>query len=389
MNSNQFEKIDYKDISYNNYKKIYHQLIPKEQINPNIYYNKRKSTPSIIYSKKNNTIKNQSFNSIIPNFKTEINNFANNTTYIPYAPTISYPEYNIEEISNFTKSSKLENELNFLKKNYITLNNDNIILREDINKLFDLNKQLESDLEQERNTNFELAKENDILNNESQNLLNKIDDMEQKISKIKNNYQKENEIMNKQIYFEEKINERGLGCKQIMEENNKLKNDYDLLKDKFNQLKEKNDLEEKELNNLKQIQEDKLFNIENKLSLLLNEMEKLKFENNELKKENENYKKHIINNEKEKKEYYQKYHEQKMKNEIINKENEEIQRKYQEYKIQLQNKIKDKKVKEKLKKQKSDNKINVIKDLQKKIEQYKTERTKRYINNKENDEDEI
>jgi hypothetical protein len=121
MNSNQFEKIDYKDISYNNYKKIYHQLIPKEQINPNIYYNKRKSTPSIIYSKKNNTIKNQSFNSIIPNFKTEINNFANNTTYIPYAPTISYPEYNIEEISNFTKSSKLENELNFLKKNYITL----------------------------------------------------------------------------------------------------------------------------------------------------------------------------------------------------------------------------------------------------------------------------
>ena len=45
-------------------------------------------------------------------------------------------------------------------------------------------------------------------------------------------------------------------------------------------------------------------------------MEKLKFENNELKKENENYKKHIINNEKEKKEYYQKYHEQKMKNEI-------------------------------------------------------------------------
>jgi len=34
-------------------------------------------------------------------------------------------------------------------------------------------------------------------------------------------------------------------------------------------------------------------------------------------------------------------------------------------------------------------KINVIKDLQKKIEQYKTERTKRYINNKENDEDEF
>ena len=78
---------------------------------------------------------------MIPNYKTEINNYANKTLY---APTISCPQYSIEEISNFTKRAKLENELNILKKNYITLNNDNLILREDINKLYDLNKQLES-----------------------------------------------------------------------------------------------------------------------------------------------------------------------------------------------------------------------------------------------------
>ena len=132
MNSNRFDKIEYKDINYNNYKKIYPEQIPKEQKNPNIYYNKRIVTPSIIYSKKNNTIKNQSFNSIIPNYKTEINNYANKTLY---APTISCRQYSIEEISNFTKRAKLENELNILKKNYITLNNDNLILREDINKL--------------------------------------------------------------------------------------------------------------------------------------------------------------------------------------------------------------------------------------------------------------
>ena len=384
MNSNQFDKIEYKDINYNNYKKIYPEQIPKEQKNPNIYYNKRIVTPSIIYYKKSNAFKNQSFNSVIPNYKTEISNIANNTLY---APNISYPQYNIEELSNFNKPSKLENELNFLKKNYTTLNNDNLILREDINKLYDLNKQLESELEQERNNNYELAKENDALNNEGQNLLNKIDDIEQKISKIKGNYQKENEIMNKQIYFQEKINERDLDCKRIMEENNKLKNDYNILNDKYNQLQQKNNLEEKELFNLKRLQENKLCNIENKLAALLNEMEQLKYENTELKKENENYQKHIITNEKEKKEYYHKYQEQKMKNETMNKENEEIQRKYQEYKIQLENKIKNKTVKEKIKKSKSSNKINVIKDLQKKIQQYKTERTKRYSNFKENDDD--
>ena len=386
MNSNRFDKIEYKDINYNNYKKIYPEQIPKEQKNPNIYYNKRIVTPSIIYSKKNNTIKNQSFNSIIPNYKTEINNYANKTLY---APTISCPQYSIEEISNFTKRAKLENELNILKKNYITLNNDNLILREDINKLYDLNKQLESELEQERNNNFELAKENDALNNESQDLINKIDDIEQKISKIKNNYQKENEIMNKQIYFQEKINERDLDCKHIIEENNKLKNDYNILNDKFNQLQQKNNLEEKELFELKQLQEDQLSNIENKLTSFLNEMEQLKYENNELKKENENYQKHIINNEKEKKEYYNKYHEQKMRNEMMNKENEEIKKKCQEYKMQFEYKIKDKNEKDKIKKSKSNNKINVIKDLQKKIQEYKTERTKRYSNYKQNEDDDL
>ena len=74
---------------------------------------------------------------------------------------------------------------------------------------------------------------------------------------------------------------------------------------------------------------------------------------------------------------------------MMNKENEEIKKKCQEYKMQFEYKIKDKIEKDKIKKSKSNNKINVIKDLQKKIQEYKTERTKRYSNYKQNEDDDL
>ena len=133
--------------------------------------------------------------------------------------------------------------------NYISLSNDNIILKEDINKLVDMNEKLEHELSNQRENNYELAKENDILNNENHNLINKLEEVGQKIMNIKDNYHKENELMNKQKYFEEKINEKDLGCKEIIEENNKINYEYELLNNKFKELKEKNDKDEKELNN--------------------------------------------------------------------------------------------------------------------------------------------
>ena len=360
MNSKQFESIDYKDISYNFAKNI--NKSQKEQINPNIYYNKLKKAPRTVYSKKRSY---------------------NRTQNAFYSPSQPY----LEQITEIKNAKLLENELQKLKLNYISLNNDNIILREDINQLCEINKQLEQELTQERINNFEFAKENDILTNENQNLFIKIDEVNQKIMKIKDNYQKENEIMNKQLYFEEKINEKNLRCKEIIEENNKLNVEYYLFNDKFLKLKEKNNNDENELNKIKQIQEQSLNDIENKLAMLLNEMDKLKYENSQLKKENENYKNNITNSENEKNEYYNKYQEQKMKNELINKKIEEIKEIYQGCKLKLENKIEKENKKEKLRKTKSDNKINVIKDLHKKIQQYKTERSKKRFYYKKNEEE--
>ena len=371
MNSNQTENIEYKDINYSKFT----DEAGKEQINPNIYYNTGIRTPRMVYSKKHNFLKSDLTNSTI---QPKIYSISQNNFFPPSPP-------NLEEINKIKRSSFLENELKKLKMNYISLNNDNIILKEDINQLFDLNKQLEQELSKEHSNNYELAKENDVLNTESKNILSKIEEVNQKIIKIKNNYQKENEVINKQVYIEEKINEKDDKCKEILEENNKLNYEYNLLNNNYKKLQEKNEKDEKELDNLKKIQEQNLNEIENKLVMLISEMDKLKYENNELKKENENCKCNIMNNEREKNDYYNKYKEQKMKNEMINKEIKEIKEKYQVNKIELENKIHKENVQEKLRKNKSDNKINVIKDLHKKIREYKTERAKKKLYNKEDD----
>ena len=377
MNSLQFENIDYKYISYNYRKNS--DKISKEHINPKIYYNQKKKTPKYIYTKKKNNLKINSINSKSPGYASTFYNRTQNSFYSPSQPYF-------EEIARIKNETFLQSQLKKLKMNYISLNNDNIILKEDINKLFDMNEQLEQELSNQRENNYELAKENDILNNENHNLINKLEEVGQKIMKIQENYNKEKELMNKQKYFEEKINEKDLGCKEIIEENNKLNYEYDLLNDKFKLLKEKNNKDENELNNLKEIQDKNITSIENKLAILLNEMERLKYENNQLKNENENFKINIINNEHEKNDYYNKYQEQKMRNEMINKEIDEIKSKYQECQTQIENKIRKENNKKKIQKNKSDNRINVIKDLHKKILQYKTERIKRKCNLKE-DED--
>ena len=305
------------------------------------------------------------------------NNQNNNQNYYMYYHPGNQNQYYANNLPpSINKSSILDQHLKQLKLNYIALNNDNIIYREDIKKLMEMNKKLEKELSDERNHNYELAKENDKLNNDNQLLFKKIDDINQKITQLKIITQNEKDIMDKQIYFEEKINEKDFECKKILEDNNKLNLEYNLLNDKYVRLKEKNNEEEKELNILKQVQEVKINEIEKKLCLLMEEMNRLKNENNELKGQNESYRNNIMNNDKEKNEYYNKYKEQKLKNDMINKEIQDIQQKYREYQKKLEAKEEKKIERENMRKNKSENKIKVIQDLQKRIQQYKTERAK-------------
>ena len=355
INSNEYENINQIEDNHS-------QILP----NNNQYLNR----PTPESNKSRNTFtQREDISNLINKILLNSPNNNNNINLYPQNQNILYEE-------PYSNIPLLENQLKQLKLNYIALNNDNIIFREDINKLMETNKKLEKELSDERNHNYELAKENDKLNNDNQNLYKRIDDVNQKITQIKIISQNEKDIMDKQVYFEEKINEKDFECKKLLEDNNKLNLDYNLLNNKYNKLKEKNNEEEKELNMLKQIQDKNINDIENKLVLLINEMNKLKYENNELKNQNEKYRNEINNSVRDKNEYYNKYQEQKIKNDMINKEIGDIQLQYQDYKKKLENKKNKKIVKENMRKNKSENKIKVIQDLQKRIQEYKTERAK-------------
>lgn len=291
-----------------------------------------------------------------------------NANYIPQNQSKYYIKNNMNPIYEY--------QLKQLKLNYIALNNDNIIYREDINKLMEINKKLEKELANERNHNYELAKENDKLNSDNLNLFKKIDDVNKKITQIKIISQNEKDIMDKQIFFEEKMNEKDFECKKILEDNNKLNLEYKLLNDKYDKLKNQHNEDEKELNLLKNIQEEKINEIEKKLGMLINEMNKLKNENKDLKTQNENYRNNIIKNDREKNDYINKYQQQKLKNDMIKKEIQDIQLKYKEFKKNLEKKEEIRIMKENMRKNKSENKIKAIQDLQKRIQEYKTERAK-------------
>ena len=374
MNLKDIKKIKSQNKNYN-YPNNINQTIPlytkylsnnltEEQKNSYINYYPKRNNSAYIYSKK--VQKPSEFNSTFSNF------FSN-----------KYFQFKKEENLDIANTSALENELKTLKLDYITLNNDNIIYREDINKLVELNKQLECSLEQERSHNYELAKENDILNNENQNLYRKIDEVNKKISQMKSNSLNEEGLINKQMYLEEKLNEKEFQCQMILEENNKINAEYKLLTDKYIRLQEKNNNEGKELNELKIMNEEKLNEIEDKMEILLEEINTLKNENNELKRQNENLRNKIIEKENEKDEYYTKYKEIKIKNEVISKENKEMNEKFLEQKKYLQKEKEKSFMKQRLKQNNSEQKIKVIQDLHNEIQKYKAKRLKNSFKNED------
>ena len=362
MNLNQLKRKKEQNLA-NNYQNNESNYLNE---NPTTNNNFNYLTSSNIYT--NRTFKNSnqtSYNNTYSNFHSNLSS---------HFPDLDY----INDIQLNDNSSLIQNELHSLKLDYTTLNNDNIILREDINKLYESNKHLERSLDEERSHNYELAKQNDILNNERRNLYLKIDEANKKIAQIKSLSKKEAELMNRQIFYEDELNKKEYKYNLLLDKNNKLNEEYNLLNDKYIKLQEKNEEDENELNEIKLEQQEKINKIEKQMNILFDEINNLKKENKELKNENDIYINKIMNKEKEKEEYYNKYKEQKIINEMLTKENNEIKQNLLEHKKFLNKMENQEIIKEKIKRNNSENKIRIIQDLQNKIQRYKI---KRGINN--------
>lgn len=273
----------------------------------------------------------------------------------------------------------MEFEIERLKNQQMSLNNDNIIFREDINRLTEYNRHLEDELNLQRNRNFDLAKENDKLNKENLYLSKLVDTTNNKIAQIKFKENQMIENINQKMLSEERL-------KNLENELNKLrdiknKNDYEHQRLIFcyNDLKDKNECDERQIILLQKAQDNKVTEIENKLTNMLLELENLKKENLNLRSENEDLRKNIEKVKFQKDNLKEKYTKEKVDNDVLLKEISDIKNQFEQYKNDLYEQEMRKLQEEQIRKNRIESKIKLVNELQKRIKNYRNSRPKKII----------
>ena len=254
--------------------------------------------------------------------------------------------------------------------------NNNLILREDINRLSDLNKNLENELKTQRFKNYQIANQNDTLNKSNLVLSSQINKINCLISKAK---MKENNLqndINKRSNIEEILKQTEIQCQNINNEKNQIEIDYKVLCEKFNKLKEKSQNDQNYLIYIKCQQEEKMNKIDEKINKMLFEIESLKKENCEIRNSIDYTRKNIEQVNFIKLNLNEKINEEKCKNDLLNKDLENYKNEYEKLKIDLNEEMLKKEKEDKIRKEKVQNKLKMVSDLQKKIEDFKKSRIK-------------
>ena len=211
-------------------------------------------------------------------------------------------------LNNFQFSPKniMSPEALLMKEKQDILKSDNIILKEDINRLSELNQNLENEVSQNRETITQLQSENQKLIEENSKLKIVLKDYDG------NNYTKlylsgqitKDEFLQK--YFDEKyfltnkIKELEKNLDVMQKEKTQYEVDYKVLTTKYDEIMKKYEKSNLELINTKQIHDNELYNIDNKINDLSKEVEKLQNENYELRREIETQRNSMNSLEKEK-----------------------------------------------------------------------------------------
>ena len=318
-----------------------------------------------IYNKKNFDI--NSSNDI-----KKVKNYRENTLY---SDLLNNLNYNLN--SNKPKINYLDYKLIQLNSELAAINSDNLMLKEDIYKYTDINKYLENEIKIQKehnidllNTNDKLIEENNILNEKLANNLNEFNDL------IQEKEAKQKEYDEKQKNLETKNTKINNDYEELMNINNKTKNDYNILSQNYDELYKKNIDINNEINLLKEIQNKHFLDFEEKINNIISEINILKKEKNTLNKENNDNKNKYNLIQKEKEDYLNKYQEQMLLNEKLSKELYNQKTNLDAVKkIFLKNEKNSKKSKKRpaslIKKK------ELIKNLQKKIDDYKV-RTLKY-----------
>ena len=267
-----------------------------------------------------------------------------------------------------------------LKEQQDILKSDNILLKEDINRLSELNQNLENEVEQNRDIISQLKSENQKLIKENSKLKVVLDNYDGKnyIKSYINDQITKDEFLKK--YFDEKylitnkLKESEKNCEILQKEKMQYEIEYKVLSTKYDEIIRKYNENNFQLINIRQIHDNELYNIDNKIKDLSKEVEKLQNENYDLRREIEIQRNNFNSMSKERDLIKEKYEEQKYENDLLNKKIFEVEKGYNEA-------LKEKKYDECLIKEKKNNNRNkneaknkIAQELQSKIQIYRRER---------------
>ena len=305
------------------------------------------------------------------------NNNLNNTNY-------NNTNNNMNYANNVTVSYLPDAEVEKIKQEQATLKSDNIIFREDINRLTDINHHLEDELIEQRNRNIELANENEQLIQEKSKIEKELRDARETIEKGKLNETSLEQYYNERLMLQNRMRDNENELRKTIEEKSKYEIDFKVLQARFNELQNKYDKINDEYTNSKQIHEDELNKIEDKIDKLTREIEKLQGENNGLRQDNERQRMEINSLGAQRDNFREKYEEQKNKNDLLCGKIGEIENEFRTLQNDKNNEMMNKYQMNENKKNRNESKTKIINELQARIQNYRNQRMMR----KKNEEDE-
>ena len=287
------------------------------------------------------------------------NNNNNNINYPNNNVTISYlPDAEVEKI----------------KQEQATLKSDNIIFREDINRLTDLNRHLENELIEQRNRNIELANDNEQILQEKNKLEKELKTALETIEKNKLKETSLEQYYNERLMLQNRMRDNESELRKTQEEKSKYEIDFKVLQARFNELQIKDEKLNQEYTESKKKHDEEINKIEEKIEILMKEIEKLQKENGNLRLDNEKKINDINNITLQRDNFKEKFDEEKKRNELLIGRIGEIENEFRLLQNDKNEEMMNKYRNEEIKKNRNETKNKIISELQSRIQNYKNQR---------------
>lgn len=261
----------------------------------------------------------------------------------------------------------------------IILKSDNLLFKEDINHLSEINKTLTNELNAARQQILTLINQNASYQKEIANKLATINELNETIDKMNIVSSKKSTAIGRQIKqnLEEKIYYLNKSNKELNNELVKANTENKVLKEQIEELKKDNDRYKNFYDISASKEKEQMSILEDKFVFMENQLNNISKENNELIIMDDKNRKEIEILQKEKEKIQNKYEKKKEEyNQLVLKYNQldKQAKEYQLTKISIENKHK---LKEEDTLFKQNNKKQIISDLQSRIKQYQNELRKK------------